>query len=94
MEEEKKWFQKGSPHPIPEAVCEKHKTPSPQTVEEFTNIKINIARMEEKLDTILKEIIEMKKQKADKWTEKAIFGIYGGFATLLIGLVLYLLTHR
>jgi hypothetical protein len=69
MNEEKQWFQKGSPHPIPKEVCEAHKTPSPQTVEEIGNLKINFARMEEKLDNLIKlvneHIVEHKKDSAE-----------------------------
>lgn len=69
-----------------------HRTSAPKTLEEVTNLKINFARMEQKLDNLITLVEGITANKADKWTEKAIYGIIGSFATLLIGLVIFLLT--
>ena len=49
-----------------------HNFPSPETIRQINELKVNFARMEEKIDNIIDIIKEIKDGKADKWVEDAM----------------------
>lgn len=59
---------------------------------EITLLKITQARMEEKIDTIVLGLKEIKDEKADKWVESAMKWLIGATFTLDFSIVLAVIT--
>ena len=73
---------------------QEHTHPSPETIENINNIKISLACVEQKLDTILDAV----NSKADKWVEKAMIWLITAVAglniTIIGGVILWWITHK